>query len=99
MREQDKLKQQEFATLKQTIQDTTVQNQQLIYGLKNQLKQVTQARTADCERYNATIQQFKDQFVNWQNDCKSVEELKLKNDKLVIQMRKEYKVQINGLQD
>ena len=63
------------------------------------MKQVTEARTRDCDRYNETIKQFKEQFGNFQNDCKNVEELKLKNDKIVIQMRHEYKVQINTLNE
>ena len=94
MRHQDKVKQQEFAALKQSILETNAQNEALIYSLKSQLKQVTQARTEDTQKQNETIKQFKDHFLKWQDDCKSVEGLKLANDKLVIQMRKEYKIQI-----
>ena len=94
MRQQDKVKQQEFATLKQSILEANAQNEQLIYSLKSQLKQVTQARTEDTQKQNETIKQFKDHFLKWQNDCKSVEDLKVANDQLVIQMRKEYKIQI-----
>ena len=85
--------------MKQSIQDAYIKNEKSVYDLKHQLRQVTDARTRDCDRYNETIKDFREQFGNFQNDCKNVEELKLKNDKIVIQMRHEYKVQINNLNE